>query len=231
MHLHSRFSFDSLTSPGRLLAIAEREGLDFLLLTDHDTIEGARALRALATSRGAAIEVPIAAEYKTDHGDVIAAFIQDEIRARRLEDFVAEVREQGGLILLPHPYHGHREAERLVRYADLVEIHNARIDAALNEAAATAAAAHGKPGYHASDAHLARNVARVLVEVDNRGSLRDSIAAGQIRAARLQHVGRSDLALSQYVRAVKRRDPWLFARLTLRGPYRRMRSLARRAGR
>jgi predicted metal-dependent phosphoesterase TrpH len=221
-------SFDGLTSPARLLAIADRAALDFMLLTDHDTIEGARALRAVAAERGSRLSVPIAAEYRTDHGDVIAAFIDREITSRRLDEFVREVRDQGGLILLPHPFHQHRDVDRLAAIADLVEVHNGRIDSRLNEAAAALAASVGKPGYHASDAHLARHVTRVLVEVDARGSLRDSLARGGIRTVRLDPVGASDVWLSQVAKGVKTRDARLLASSFATGSYRALRSVARR---
>jgi predicted metal-dependent phosphoesterase TrpH len=230
IHLHSRFSFDSVTSPARLLAVAERASLDFVLLTDHDTIAGARALRAAAAARGSPLVVPNAAEYATDHGDLIAAFVEWEIRSRVLDDFVREVRDHGGLILLPHPFHQHRDVERLVALADLVEVHNGRIESRLNARAAAAAAAQAKPAYYASDAHLARHATRVLVEVESHGSLRDSIAGGNIRALRLDAVGPSDLWMSQVIKGIKHRDARLLAGLPLRGSRRALRSALNAAG-
>ena len=103
IHCHSKYSYDSLTSISAYLKVAQRQSLDFIVLTDHDTIAGSQALKAAAALRLPHLQVPIAAEYYTDEGDVIAAFIEGEVRARKFTDFVTEVREQNGLLLLPPP--------------------------------------------------------------------------------------------------------------------------------
>jgi len=40
-HIHSKFSYDSLLSPKRIVRIAEKRGLDGIAITDHNTIRGA----------------------------------------------------------------------------------------------------------------------------------------------------------------------------------------------
>ncbi|GAG07051.1 unnamed protein product, partial [marine sediment metagenome] len=82
VHIHSRYSFDSMISMNTILNISSRENLDFVILTDHDTIKGSVALKRLAMNRRAKVEIPVAAEYRTEYGDVIAAFIKKEIVSR-----------------------------------------------------------------------------------------------------------------------------------------------------
>src|SRR5436309_1302263 len=43
IHCHSRFSYDSLIPINAYLRFAERHSLDFIVLTDHDTIAGSDA--------------------------------------------------------------------------------------------------------------------------------------------------------------------------------------------
>jgi len=79
IHCHSHYSFDSTTSISTYLRIAKRHQLDFIILTDHDTIAGASALKAAAAESMPDLEVPLAAEYLTDEGDVIAARRQNAV--------------------------------------------------------------------------------------------------------------------------------------------------------
>jgi len=37
-------------------------------------------------------------------GDIIGLFIEKEIKARSAMEVVREIKEQGGLVMLPHPY-------------------------------------------------------------------------------------------------------------------------------
>jgi len=206
IHFHSRYSFDSITSIRRILAFARREALDFMILTDHDTVSGAGELAHRARALGLPLSVPLAAEYRTDHGDLIAAFLREEIAARDLESFVAEVRGQEGVILLPHPLVGHRDPDLLARHADLIEVFNSRADAAANHAAQELAACWGKPGFWASDAHLACSLGRAVVTVENRGPLKESLLDGAIRPLTCRPAAAGDVFLSQVIKVVKTRD-------------------------
>ena len=46
-HCHTHASKDSLTHPKDLVQAARRKGLDRLVITDHNSIAGARAAQAL----------------------------------------------------------------------------------------------------------------------------------------------------------------------------------------
>ena len=231
IHVHTHHSYDGIASARQLLRMARREGLAFLIVTDHDTLDGSREVRDLAVRQGGGIEVPLAAEYRTDHGDVIAAFLEREVAARGFDDVVAEVRGQNGLLMLPHPYSQHRDVERLARAVDLIEIHNARVSDDRNAAARELARALNKPGYVASDAHMPWNLAKAVVEVNGADSLRDALRAGSIRATRSEQLGALDVAASQLLKAVRTRDARLFTHVLLRPPYRVLRRLTVRQAR
>jgi predicted metal-dependent phosphoesterase TrpH len=222
MHFHSRYSPDSITSIDTILKTARRLSLDFLILTDHDSIRGSLALAQRVKGLGLNLETPIAAEYKTDHGDLIAAFIEREIVGRQLDEFAAEVRAQNGLIFLPHPFVNHKNVERLAEIADVVEVFNGRADASTNEAAMELATRHGKPGFWASDAHLGVSLPRVVVAVNARETLKASLLQGGIRAERCEASGAYELIVSQVIQIVKQRDvmralqaPWRVLRRIL----------------
>jgi len=189
--------------------------LNFLILTDHDTIDGSLALRREVQRKNVSLEVPIAAEYKTSHGDIIAVFIKKEIQARELTAFVSEVREQGGLLLLPHPYNNHKNVEELADIVDLIEVFNSRSTETKNDASLQLALRYGKGQYWAPDAHIAGTLSKALVSVKITGSLKNSLSVGAISPIKALPASRADLWISQYIKAIKTRSPRLFINLTL----------------
>jgi predicted metal-dependent phosphoesterase TrpH len=216
IHCHSQYSYDSLTSISAYLRIAQRQSLDFIILTDHDTIAGSQALKAAAARRLPHLQVPLAAEYQTDEGDVIAAFLDGEVRARKFADFVSEVREQDGLLMLPHPYVGHQAPEKVAAACDLVEVFNCRTRESKNSRAYELARSLGKHGYAGADAHFARSILSAVVEVERRGSLRRSILNGSPTWKTPRPTSRWEFGASQLIKAWKRRDAGLALRMLRR---------------
>jgi predicted metal-dependent phosphoesterase TrpH len=227
IHFHSRFSPDSVTSIGRLVRVVRELRLDFAILTDHDTLEGARALRSALAVAGVAAEVPLAAEYRTERGDIIVAFVEREITSRVFSELVGQVRAQGGLLLLPHPYHYHSDPEGLAAECDLVEVFNGRLEPALNAAASALAERLAKPVFSGSDAHLARNLADVVVEVPPDGSLEEALKQLGAKPVGVPRSSRLDLPVSQFIKAVRNRDLGHVAWLAARIPWRAAKRIAR----
>ncbi|MHC5056315.1 MAG: PHP domain-containing protein [Planctomycetota bacterium] len=206
IHFHSRYSPDSITTIARILNIAKRLSLDFMILTDHNSIRGSIELARRADVMGLPLEVPIAAEYRTDYGDVIAAFIQKEVVSRDFRSFVSEVGEQGGLILLPHPFVSHREVELLASHAHLIESFNGRYGAAENEAARALALRHRKPCYFSSDGHTTIGLRQVVLSVERKKTLRESLLNGEIHAESCMPTKKADVVFSKLVNIVKTGD-------------------------
>ncbi len=206
IHFHSTHSYDSRVRPDRILDFAVRNNLNFLILTDHNTISGSQELQALAHARGLEIEIPIAAEYETDCGDVIAAFIDKEIEERNFEALVARVREMDGVLFLPHPFTGHERVEALAQAVDLVETFNGRSLDSRNRRAEQLAENLGKKTYAASDAHVLRDLENCILEFEQKGNLKNSILTSPIIAKVKQKNLKIDVALSQLIKGVKKRN-------------------------
>jgi predicted metal-dependent phosphoesterase TrpH len=174
LHCHTSASFDCLASPEGVVKAAASRGLTHLAITDHDRIEGALRARAAAP---AGLTIIVGEEVKTADGDLIALFLQRAVApGRSARDTIAEVREQGGLVGIPHPFDRFRGSmlkdprlEAIGPLVDWVEAHNARIVGGDgNERAAAFAKELGLPGVAVSDAHstLEVGVAYTVVEVD-----------------------------------------------------------------
>jgi predicted metal-dependent phosphoesterase TrpH len=165
-HVHTRYSFDSLTHPRALAARALASGVDVLAVTDHDTWRGAVDTLAAAEKQGGRPRVVIGSEVHTDQGDVIGLFLKDDIRERRALRFCDAVHEHDGLVLLPHPYRWHRLDEELLRRVDLIEVFNSRTSKSANDRAARLAEERGVPGLAGPDAHRLSELGLARVEFE-----------------------------------------------------------------
>lgn len=168
MHLHTHASWDCLSDPEKVLEKALARGLDRIAITDHDRIWAALEMAGRYPDR-----VIPGEEVKTAEGiDVIGLYLKEEIPGGTpAREVCARIREQGGLVYLPHPYArgkggSGRYAEELADHADIIEVFNARLhDPALNQAAADLAHRRRLPGGAGSDAHTLWEVGRARVEL------------------------------------------------------------------
>jgi len=80
IHCHSNHSYDSIVSIKEIYDFAKNNELDFVILTDHNTIDGSLELRDYVKNKNdTKLKVPVAAEYKTELGDVIVVFNKSEL--------------------------------------------------------------------------------------------------------------------------------------------------------
>ena len=129
-HVHTDYSDDCENSVDHLLEAARRYQIDCLAVTDHDTIEGARALAAKA---GPDLRVIIGEEISTTEGHLIGLFLREHVEPEMTPRQTAEaIKDQGGLIVAPHPFNtlfgcSLREAVYdIIDLLDLVEVSNAQ---------------------------------------------------------------------------------------------------------
>ncbi|MFL5756062.1 MAG: PHP domain-containing protein [Chloroflexota bacterium] len=165
LHCHTSASPDSLASPRAVAKAAAERGLTHLAITDHGTLSGAFAAR---DSAPAGLTIHVGQEVKTSDGDLIAVFLEHAIRSGRpAADAIAEIRDQGGLVGLPHPFDRWRGSvlrdarlDSIGPLVDWVEVYNARVvGGGANDKAAEFARVHERPGVAASDAHSTLEVA------------------------------------------------------------------------
>jgi len=157
-HIHSKFSYDSLLSPKRIVRIAEKRGLDGIAITDHNTIKGALDASKLNNS----IYIIIGSEIKTEIGDIICLFLNEEITYKSFDEVVDEIKSQDGLVVLPHPYKKNIDIpNELLKKVDLIETLNGRLSPELNYKAQSLAKNKGMPIIGGSDAHISKSIGSV----------------------------------------------------------------------
>jgi predicted metal-dependent phosphoesterase TrpH/glycosyltransferase involved in cell wall biosynthesis len=170
LHMHTDHSPDCATPVDTLLDTAKRVGLGAIAITDHNEISGALEAR----ERADGIKVIVAEEVKTaDQGEVIGLFIEEKIpRGMTLQETIAEIRRQGGLVYVPHPFdrmHSVPDYEHLldvVEDIDAVEVFNPRVAfSAFNEEAARFAAKYRIVAGAGSDSHVVQGLGSVKIKM------------------------------------------------------------------
>jgi predicted metal-dependent phosphoesterase TrpH/glycosyltransferase involved in cell wall biosynthesis len=165
LHMHTSWSHDCSIPVRGLLDHAEATGLGAIAVTDHNVLGGAS--EAVELARGRDLVVVPGEEVKTDsQGEVIGLFLSEEIPGGMpFADTIAAIREQGGLVYLPHPFdrmHAIPDSRILHRHLaeiDVFEVYNARLlFDAYNDEALRFARKYGLTMGAGSDAHVLQGV-------------------------------------------------------------------------
>ena len=176
LHMHTDHSGDCATPVEVLLATAAEQGLGAIAVTDHNEISGALEARRQAAELDPdhAVKVIVAEEVKTaEQGEVIGLFLEEKIpRGLSLEETVAEIKRQGGLVYVPHPFdrmHSVPDYEHLLKIlddVDAIEVFNPRVAiGAFNEEAARFAAKYRIVAGAGSDSHVAQGLGSVRIRM------------------------------------------------------------------
>jgi len=184
LHMHTDHSHDCATPVEALLAAARDQGLGAIAVTDHNEVSGALAAREKAAEYG--VKVIVGEEVKTAHqGEVIGLFLEERIpRGLSLQETIAEIRRQGGLVYVPHPFdrmHSVPDYEHLlgvVEDVDAIEVFNPRIAIpAYNEEAVRFAAKYRIVGGAGSDSHVAQGLGSVRIRMRDFDGPEDFLAS------------------------------------------------------
>ena len=171
LHVHTRFSPDCATPPEKLVARCQKLGINCLAVTDHNTIQGALAVQKLAP-----FQVIIGEEVKSNAGEITGLFLKKEIpQGLSPMETVNEIKEQGGLVSIPHPFDKLRRSvivpnalKEVLPYADIVEVFNARNTfSSANDLAMALAREHGLLMTSVSDSHTLFEIGNTYMDIPN----------------------------------------------------------------
>jgi len=134
LHMHTNHSHDCATDPEALIDHAISIGLGAIAITDHNEIDGAFEAQRIVREKDKPLVVIAAEEVKTAEGEVIGLFLTEKIeRGMPIDETIAEIQRQGGLVLMPHPFdrlHTIPSAatlHRLLDEIDIFEVYNSRL--------------------------------------------------------------------------------------------------------
>lgn len=185
-HCHTCYSGDSVARVPEVLRAAHARGLDRLVITDHNRLQGAVEAYRLEPDF-----VIMGEEIQTTYGEILASFVKEEI-PKRLDPFktIELLREQGAFISVSHPFDEHRSGwplqllKEIAPLVDAIEIANARVlEVRMNQEAADFAAKFDLPGTAGSDAHHPYEIGRMSLDVpefSGAEGLRAVIRQGQV---------------------------------------------------
>lgn len=190
MHMHTMWSGDATTTPDELAAAVAESGIDVLCITDHGTTNGALAL---AASGELGCRIVVGQELRTWAGEIIGLFLVERIPyGVKPEQAVERIREQGGLVYVPHPFDPMRHALRddVLRSLaadggiDAIEVLNAKTSLShLNRQAGSVAGELGLRRGAGSDAHEPSAIGAAYVEMPDFGdaaSFLDALDSGAV---------------------------------------------------
>lgn len=169
-HCHTNTSKDSLIHPADLIKAARKKGIDRLVITDHNSIQGAVAAYTLDPEL-----VIVGEEIMTTCGEILASFVKEEIPAHLTpKDAIGRLKQQGAFISVSHPFDELREGGwqendllEILSDVDAIEIYNSRcMYPRFNRRAKEFAAKHDLAGTVGSDAHAAFEVGRSVLLLD-----------------------------------------------------------------
>jgi predicted metal-dependent phosphoesterase TrpH len=168
-HCHTIYSKDSLTRPQDLVETCRRKGIDRVVVTDHNTIAGARAAHTLDPRR-----VIVGEEIMTTRGEILAAFVTEEIPSGLTpKETIHRLQDQDAFISVSHPFdrwrNGAWQEEDLLEIlpdVDAIEVYNSRcMLPRFNWEARQFADEHHLAGTVGSDAHTAFELGQSLMEL------------------------------------------------------------------
>jgi predicted metal-dependent phosphoesterase TrpH len=104
LHIHSAVG-DGLAAVAAILAFAqESTDLDLIAITDHDEVRGALQAREMVAGGRYRFDVVLGTEITTRQGHLLAYGVERRYRMlRSLRDSIAEVHDDGGFVVVPHP--------------------------------------------------------------------------------------------------------------------------------
>jgi predicted metal-dependent phosphoesterase TrpH len=189
--VHSSASPDCRVEPERVAARCRQLGLSPVFLTDHDTIVGAARLKAIGRER-----VVIGEEMMTNAGELIGLFLERPIqRGLTPKETALEIKDQGGLVYLEHPYDPFRrhlneeDVESIADLIDIVEIFNGRSEEQANHRAQDLCDILDAAPGAGSDAHSLKEIGFGYIEMDDFEGAQDFLA--KLRGAKIRHRRRS----------------------------------------
>lgn len=176
MHVHTKYSKDSLLPFWALYLKCRICGIDYIAITEHNNIDGAKEFEKFCKRHGCKICVIVGEEIFTSEGEIIGLFLREKIEPYLSpEKTISEIKKQGGIVYVPHPFDEKREKtvlkeEAISRFSDkidCIEIHNGRnIEKRYDRMQKEISEKYHIFGVVGSDAHTIIEIGRNYMDID-----------------------------------------------------------------
>jgi predicted metal-dependent phosphoesterase TrpH len=191
LHIHTRYSMDCQTPLEKIIERCQELGINCIAIADHGTAEGGIEMQKIAP-----FKVIVAEEIMTTEGEIMGMFLKETITSGITpQEAIKRIREQGGLVNIPHPFETIRGSalkdrviEEIAADIDLIEVLNSRSPFPANSNKARAfAEKYGIPGSAGSDAHTVGEIGNAYVEMPDFNDAQEFLKAlvqGKIQGKR-----------------------------------------------
>jgi predicted metal-dependent phosphoesterase TrpH len=156
--------------------MCKKRDIQGIMICDHNTTKGAKAFEKILPSNEDFIFIP-GVEFLTDRGEIIGAWIEEDISTRNFPELADKIRDQGGMVIVPHPFDFFRRSSFKLEGSELekldaIEVFNSRcFIPGANKKAARFAETHTLGQTVGSDAHFSPEVGRAWISFN--GSTQD----------------------------------------------------------
>lgn len=215
-HVHTKASHDSFLKIDDIIQYCVDANIGCLAVTDHDSFDQIDRYENLCAMAG--IRLIKGVEYTSDAGDIIGLFIKKFCKQKSCNKILEDVREQGGITIIPHPYHGHDLDLIDFDLVNVIEVFNPRCDHDMNSKAETLANKLEKAKLVAGDVHLKSELglSRNYFNSDKRDwtgddELRELILSAP-RRFECKYTAKDKIYASQAIKGIKLKQPQLFLR-------------------
>ena len=204
LHIHSKYSSDGVLDPEKIVKIAIKRGLNGVAITDHNTIKGGLKAKKYENED---FKVIAGSEISTERGEIIGLFLEEEIKSKDVQDVISEIKEQNGIIVIPHPFDELRHSafhptEEDEKFIDCIEGFNSRcVFQKYNERAVEFGTKHRLAITAGSDAHFANEIGTAgIITTTETEDIREALIKNEVqifgeRSSLVNHVGTKVLKL------------------------------------
>ncbi|MFX1282662.1 MAG: PHP domain-containing protein [Promethearchaeota archaeon] len=168
-HCHTKYSKCSNLEPELILKLCKKQGIHGIMICDHDTIKGVLAFKEVLSSNGDDFIFIPGIEVMTDRGEILGAWLEEELKTSYFPEVAEEIKEKGGIVVVPHPFDvirgkRFRVTEPDLPFIDAIEVFNSRcILPSANKKALKLAERHSLVQTGGSDAHFAPEVGQAWI--------------------------------------------------------------------
>lgn len=217
LHVHTRFSKDSLLCFWPLYLKCRLLNISVIAITEHNNINGGMAFKEFCKKHGEHIFVITGEEIFTSEGEIIGLYLKKNIQGgMSAEESICEIKRQGGIVYIPHPYDEKRYKTVLKESVisekkediDCIEVHNGRnILIEYDKKQRAIAERHNLTPIIGSDAHTWIEIGRNYLEVkqlpDSPESFKTAICDAVFHSRKSIKISHQITKFAKMIRLVK----------------------------
>ena len=127
----------------------------------------------------------VGSEISTDRDEIIGLFLSEEVKSKDVQDVISEIKDQNGMVIIPHPFDELRNSafhptEEDVKFIDAIEGFNSRcVFQKHNENAIGFAKKHSLLITAGSDAHFSNEIGNAGI-ITKTEDIRETILKSEV---------------------------------------------------